>query len=159
MKSRRIPPTRLRLARRISLAVSTVMVATLLQATATPAPAVAAAGDLPGLPASEKAIEGRRISEVEPRAVDKRPASPAAAPQTTVPAPGRATIAVPSATADGRTRFARPKDQPIGIGRTAASPGSDKEGNGARRSARALPAAPPTSPHRSSTASRPSGPG
>ncbi|MFT9666760.1 polymorphic toxin-type HINT domain-containing protein [Streptomyces rhizosphaericola] len=142
MKSRRIPPTRLRLARRISLAVSTVMVATLLQATATPAPAVAAAGDLPGLPASEKAIEGRRISEVKPRAVDKGPASPAAAPRATVPAPGRATIAVPSATTDGRTRFARPKDQPIGIGRTAASPGSDKEGNGTRRSARALPAAP-----------------
>ncbi|MFB8121893.1 polymorphic toxin-type HINT domain-containing protein [Streptomyces bacillaris] len=142
MKSRRIPPTRLRLARRISLAVSTVMVATLLQATATPAPAVAAATSLPGLPESEKAIEGRRINEVEPRAVDKGPASPAAAPQATVPAPGRATIAVPTAAANGTTRFARPKNQPIGIGRTAASPGSDKEGNGTRRSARALPTAP-----------------
>ncbi|RST14159.1 hypothetical protein EF908_36875, partial [Streptomyces sp. WAC04770] len=71
MKSRRIPPTRLRMVRRISLAVSTVMVATLLQATATPAPAVAAATGLPGLPESEKAIEGRRINEVKPRAVDK----------------------------------------------------------------------------------------
>ncbi len=128
--------------RRISLAVSTVMVATLLQATATPAPAVAAATGLPGLPESEKAIEGRRINEVKPRAVDKRPASPAAAPRATVPAPGRATIAVPTAAVDGTTRFARPKNQPIGIGRTAASPGSDKEGNGTRRSARTLPAAP-----------------
>ncbi len=150
--------------RRISVAVSTVMVATLLQATTTPAPAVAAATNLPGLPESEKPIEGRRINEVKPRAVDKGPQSPAAAPQAAVPAPSRTTIKVPASTADGTTRFARPENQPIGIGRTAPSSGSVKEGNGSRRSARALPTtpptspSPPTSPHRSTTASRPRAP-
>ncbi|MGW1201644.1 polymorphic toxin-type HINT domain-containing protein [Streptomyces cyaneofuscatus] len=128
--------------RRISVAVSSVMVATLLQATATPAPAAAAATNLPGLPASEKPVEGKWLNEVRPRAVDKGVQTLAAAPQAAVPAPGRATIAVPPPTAKGTSRFARPEDQPIGIGRAVPSASSAEEGSDSRRSPRTIPATP-----------------
>lgn len=127
--------------RRISVAVSSVMVATLLQTTATPAPA-AAATNLPGLPTSEKPIAGKSINDVRPRAVDKGLQASVASPQAAPPAPSQATIAVPASTAKGTERFAQPKSQPIGIGRAAPSASSDEEGSNSRRSTRAIPAAP-----------------
>ncbi|MEW2065432.1 sugar-binding protein, partial [Streptomyces sp. NPDC007346] len=141
MKPRRIRPSGPRTVRRISLAVSAGMVATLLQASATPVSAIAAT-DLPGLPASEKSVESERINEVKPRAADKGPQAPVAAPQATLPAPSTATIAVPTSVAEGTVRFVRPKGQPIGIGRTAPSAGSAQKGSDGARSARTVPATP-----------------
>ncbi|WP_256984888.1 polymorphic toxin-type HINT domain-containing protein [Streptomyces sp. 2R] len=128
--------------RRIAVAVSAGMVATLLQASAAPVTA-AAATNLPGLPASEKPIAGKRINEVKPRAVDTGPQTPAAAPQAALPAPSTATIAVPTSTAKGAARLARPKHQPIAIGRTTApGSGTSHKGSGNTQSAPAAPAKP-----------------
>ncbi|MFD5988812.1 polymorphic toxin-type HINT domain-containing protein [Streptomyces cyaneofuscatus] len=127
--------------RRIAVAVSAGMVATLLQASAAPVSAVAASS-LPGLPPSEKPIAGKLINEVKPRAADKVPQAPATTPQATLPPPSTAKIAIPTSATGSTMRFARPKGQPIGIGRTAPSAGSPKKANERTRSSPTAPAAP-----------------
>ncbi|MER6194922.1 polymorphic toxin-type HINT domain-containing protein [Streptomyces cyaneofuscatus] len=127
--------------RRIAVAVSAGMVATLLQASAAPVSAVAASS-LPGLPPSEKPIAGKLVNEVKPRAVDKVPQAPATAPQATLPTPSTARIAVPTSATGSTLRFVRPKGQPIGIRRTTPSAGSPKKANERARSSRTAPAAP-----------------
>ncbi|MFJ3323602.1 polymorphic toxin-type HINT domain-containing protein [Streptomyces griseus] len=129
------------LLRRTSMALSAVMVATLLQAVAAPA-SMAAATNLPGLPASEKPVESRRDQAVKPRAVTKGPRIPAGDPWAALPAAGETTAVVPAAAAKGGARFARPKGQPIGIGRAEAGPKAG-ETDGRTKSA---PAATPSSP-------------
>lgn len=127
--------------RRASLALSAVMVATLLQAAAVPPPAVAATS-LPGLPASEDSIKGKRANQVKPRAVDRESQYPVNAPNVTLPAPGEATVDVPASGAKGTARFARPGKQPIGIGRSEPSVSSGSATSDGTRSAPAASAVP-----------------
>ncbi|MFE5093344.1 polymorphic toxin-type HINT domain-containing protein [Streptomyces sp. NPDC056638] len=102
--------------RRTSLAVSAVLVATLLQAAAAPV-STAAVSNLPGLPKAEEPVAGSKGVKVKPRKRTPGPKVPSRAPRTKLPEPTEATIAVPEAGAKGAKRFAVPKGQPIGIGR------------------------------------------
>ncbi|MFF2962128.1 RHS repeat-associated core domain-containing protein [Streptomyces sp. NPDC057963] len=107
---------RSRALRRTSLAVSAVLVATLLQAVAAPV-STAAVSNLPGLPKAEEPVAGSKGVEVKPRRRTPGPKVPSRAPRAQLPQATEATVAMPEAGAKGAKRFAVPKGQPIGIGR------------------------------------------
>ncbi|MFJ4460600.1 RHS repeat-associated core domain-containing protein [Streptomyces sp. NPDC088928] len=104
----------------MSLAVSAVMVATLLQAAAAP-PSTAATTNLPGLPSAEKPIAGARGAKVKPRTRNPGSKVPSSAPKAKLPEASVATISIPGADAKGVKRFAVTENQPIGIGRSQIS--------------------------------------
>ncbi|MFJ6459760.1 polymorphic toxin-type HINT domain-containing protein [Streptomyces sp. NPDC091387] len=115
-----------RLLRRTSLALSTVLIASLLQGVA--APVAAAAAGLPGLPASEKPVAGSKNAKVKPRAQHKGSRVPAAIPRLTLPQPTEVTTALPAQGAKGANRFASLKGQPIGIARAAGKSAAKSSG-------------------------------
>lgn len=80
--------SRVRLRRRIAVAVSAVLVGTLLQAVTTSA---AVADDMPGIPASEKPLSGHGVTS-SPRGTDGQRKMPASAPRHAVPEAGSATV-------------------------------------------------------------------
>lgn len=110
-----------RLLRRTSLALSTVLIGSLLQGVATPAAAAAAAPGLPGLPASEKPVAGTKDTKVKPRAQHKGSRVPTATPHSTLPKATEVTTSLPAPGAKGAKRFASPKGQPIGIARATST--------------------------------------
>ncbi|MGW2843260.1 RHS repeat-associated core domain-containing protein [Streptomyces sp. NPDC001493] len=126
MKRRRISLPGARTLRRASLALSTVMIATLLQAAAVPT-STAASSNLPGVPASEKPIAVTRGVKVKPRATDKQPAHPARSPRAESPAASQATVVLPPS---GVTDLTQATTQPIAVGR---SRGGDGTKTGKRR--------------------------
>lgn len=93
------PRRGLALRRRVALAVSAVMVGTLLQAVATPT-AVANGGDRPGLSTAEKPIKGHDGVKIEPRTITKGPKTPAEEPKATWPKAGSAVVSIPKAAAE-----------------------------------------------------------
>ncbi|MFD8690717.1 polymorphic toxin-type HINT domain-containing protein [Streptomyces sp. NPDC059651] len=106
-----------RLLRRTSLALSTVLIASLLQGVA--APVAAAVAGLPGPPASEKPVAGSKNVKVKPRAQYKGSRVPEAPPHTTLPQPTEATTALPAPGTQGAKRYASAAGQPIEIARTS----------------------------------------
>ncbi|WEH32590.1 polymorphic toxin-type HINT domain-containing protein [Streptomyces sp. AM 4-1-1] len=106
----------IRLLRRASLALSTVMVATLLQAAA--APSAVAENNLPGLPNSEKPVTGSHESTVRPRTLPKGPKIPPVPPEKELPAPFTATVDISGARGTGTKNadgFTPAKGTPIGL--------------------------------------------
>lgn len=118
---------RSRVRRRLPLAVSAVMVATLLQAAGVQ-PSTAAVSNLPGLPKAEKPVEGSKGAKVKPRKRNSGTRTPQRAPKADLPSAGAVTITVPDGQTKGTKRFAVPRGQSIGIGpaRDSATP----EGHG-----------------------------
>ncbi|MFB8085071.1 DUF5615 family PIN-like protein [Streptomyces sp. NPDC055992] len=108
-----------RMLRRTSLALSTVLIGSLLQGVATPV--AAAAPGLPGLPASEKPVPGTTDTKVKPRAQHKGSRVPSAAPRRALPKPSEVTTSLPALGTKGTKRFSVPKGQPIGIARATSS--------------------------------------
>ncbi|MFJ1899528.1 polymorphic toxin-type HINT domain-containing protein [Streptomyces sp. NPDC088115] len=108
-----------KLLRRTSLALSTVLIGSLLQGVATPV--AAAAPGLPGLPASEKPVAGAKDTKVKPRAQHKGPRVPTATPHSTLPKATEVTTSLPAPGAKGAHRFASLKGQPIGIARATST--------------------------------------
>ncbi|WP_239009256.1 RHS repeat-associated core domain-containing protein [Streptomyces sp. CFMR 7] len=81
------------LRRRLALAISAGMVATLLQAAATP-PAMAQGNTRPDLPSAENPVEGHNGLKPEPRKVTTGPRTPKEKPKAAWPSAGSATVDV-----------------------------------------------------------------
>lgn len=119
-----------RLLRRTSLALSSVLIASLLQGVA--APVSVAASNLPGAPSSEKPVAGSKTGKVKPRAQYTGSRVPEKAPRAKLPQPTQVTTALPAQGAKGAKRFASPQGQPIGLARaTSGVAGKSKTKSGA----------------------------
>ncbi|MFC7303222.1 polymorphic toxin-type HINT domain-containing protein [Streptomyces monticola] len=115
--------------RRIALAVTAVMVGTLLQAVTAPV-ATAEGNDRPGLPASEKPVKGRDGIQAEPRTVTKEPRGPATAPRASWPKARAARVAVPEVALATAGQQVRARGLPLAVGvPTAASSGHPSGGS------------------------------
>ncbi len=102
------------------MAVSAVMVGTLLQAAATPT-ATADNGGRPGLPSAEKPVKGRDGTKAEPRKTDHGPTTPARKPKAAWPRPGSAVVTVPGATSQAAGTPKRAKGLPLSVGAPKAA--------------------------------------
>ncbi|MFD7288270.1 polymorphic toxin-type HINT domain-containing protein [Streptomyces sp. NPDC059863] len=126
--------------RRISLAVSTVMVASILQSAALPAQA--ASSDLPGLPAAEKPVAGSYGAKAVSRARSEPPAAgPRQAPRASWPEATSADVRVPSAESRGEARFAKAKSLPLAVASPHPAGSATPSGT---KDAKRMPIAPAT---------------
>ncbi|MET4644443.1 MULTISPECIES: RHS repeat-associated core domain-containing protein [Streptomyces] len=100
---------------RIAILISTVLVGTLLQGALTPT--AAQADDLPGIPASEKALTGHGVKML-PRKRDSEPKVPQLPPKHAWPQAGSAKVSVPAAGKAGAVRAGR---LPVSLTRAKAA--------------------------------------
>ncbi|MGW4237325.1 polymorphic toxin-type HINT domain-containing protein [Streptomyces sp. NPDC004749] len=104
------------------MALSVVMIGTILQNAAIPAPAVADS-NLPGPPASEKPVPGTYGGKTVPRATPQEPKGPKAPPRAEWPGAVTRTVTVTPAENGGAARFTEVKDTPLGVA-AAKQPGA-----------------------------------
>ncbi|WP_404974642.1 polymorphic toxin-type HINT domain-containing protein [[Kitasatospora] papulosa] len=102
--------------RRTSLAVSAVLVVTLLQTAGAPASSTSTSR-LPGVPSAEKPVAGSRGIDVKPRAQDKRTKLPSRTPRAHIPAPSKTTVNVLDSDTKTAARFTEAKEQPLAFGK------------------------------------------
>ncbi|MGS2590554.1 polymorphic toxin-type HINT domain-containing protein [Streptomyces hebeiensis] len=96
------------------MALSVVMIGTILQNAAIPAPAVADS-NLPGPPASEKPVPGTYGGKSVPRETPQEPKGPKAPPRAEWPGAVTRTVTVTPAENGGAARFTEVKNTPLGI--------------------------------------------
>ncbi|MFE6157742.1 RHS repeat-associated core domain-containing protein [Streptomyces sp. NPDC056486] len=120
------------LRRRASLAVSAVMVGTLLQAVSAPV-ATADGSGRPSLPSAENPIKGDDGVKVEPRTVAKGPKTPEKAPKAAWPKAGSAVVDIrqPSARETGKPVQAKGLPLVVGAPKVAASKRADRSSGAA----------------------------
>ncbi|WP_240958518.1 RHS repeat-associated core domain-containing protein [Streptomyces barkulensis] len=108
-----------------ALAVSAVMVGTLLQAVATPTVAADDGRGRSGLPTAEKTVAGKDGIKVKPRKMYRGPKAPKEAPKAAWPKAGTEVVALPKATASGSAVLTpqKAKGLPIALGVPAAKTG------------------------------------
>ncbi|MFJ2214784.1 polymorphic toxin-type HINT domain-containing protein [Streptomyces sp. NPDC101062] len=106
----------------MSLAVSTVMVATILQTAAVPAQA--ASNNLPGLPDAERPVAGSYGAKAVPRTRSEQPAGPLRAPRASWPAAASAVVRVPGGGAEKKSDFAKAGNTPLAVAAPAPESGS-----------------------------------
>ncbi|WP_461025831.1 polymorphic toxin-type HINT domain-containing protein [Streptomyces sparsus] len=106
--------------RRVSLALSIMMVGTLLQGITAPT-AIAEGTTLPGLPKSEKPVPGKSVTRTQPRTVSKGPRTPERGPRNSWPKDRSVTVTLPELSAKTSQKFATASGLPISIARTKAS--------------------------------------
>ncbi|MEV0317701.1 polymorphic toxin-type HINT domain-containing protein [Streptomyces sp. NPDC050658] len=123
--------------RRVALAVSAVMVGTLVQAVSAPV-ATADGGGRPDLPSAEKPVKGRDGIKVEPRKVAKGPKTPKRAPKVAWPKAGAAVVEIPEAAAKEAGKAVKAKGLPLAVG---VSKATDSKRPGRSVKAAAAPAA------------------
>ncbi|MEU3743229.1 polymorphic toxin-type HINT domain-containing protein [Streptomyces sp. NPDC032198] len=111
--------------RRLALALSAVMVGTVLQAVAIPT-AVAEGTNLPGLPKSEKPVAGKNGNKAKPRPLYNRPRTPSQQLRKTWPKSGAATVALPKASAKDAREFVEAKDLPVALAPAKAAASKTK---------------------------------
>ncbi|MEU1148121.1 polymorphic toxin-type HINT domain-containing protein [Streptomyces sp. NPDC005863] len=106
--------------RRGALAVSAVMVATVLQAVGAPM-ATADGNGRPSLPSAERPIKGRHGIVVKPRKVAKGSRTPAQAPRAAWPKAGSAVVDVPRASTETAVKPVKADGLPVAVGAPKAS--------------------------------------
>ncbi|WP_055550526.1 polymorphic toxin-type HINT domain-containing protein [Streptomyces kanamyceticus] len=116
----------------MSLALSAVLVGTLLQAAAAPT-AVAEGSNLPGLPKSERPVAGKNDPKAEPRILSKGPRTPSRTPKKSWPKGGTADVILPDSSAKGADKFLAAKGQPIGVALARTARGKKAEGTAPHR--------------------------
>lgn len=120
-----------RMLRRTSLAVSAVLVVTLLQTAGAPASSTSTSG-LPGVPSAEKPVAGSRGIDVKPRVQDEGTKFPSRTPRAHLPAPSKTTVNVLDSGPETAERFTEAKAQPLAFGkadhRTAGKRSASKRG-------------------------------
>ncbi|MGW1973796.1 hypothetical protein ACWCOY_36840, partial [Streptomyces tubercidicus] len=107
------------------MAVSAILVGTLLQGVATP---TAVADDMPGVPASEKPLSGHGV-KVLPRTTGDEPRVPAKAPRHAWPKTGTATVTLRPGT---KPVTQRAGDLPVSLTTPAAARTARPEASGAK---------------------------
>ncbi|MFJ7997949.1 polymorphic toxin-type HINT domain-containing protein [Streptomyces sp. NPDC096310] len=118
----------------MSLAVSTVMVATILQSAAIPAQA--ASNNLPGLPEAEKPVAGSYGAKAIPRTRPSQPVGPLRAPRASWPGASSAVVRVPGAGAEGKSGFAKAGNTPLAVAAPDPSDAASAPGSGSAKSSR-----------------------
>nr|WP_260867331.1 polymorphic toxin-type HINT domain-containing protein [Streptomyces sp. SAJ15] len=107
------------------MAISAVMIATLLQAVTAPQ-SVADDEGRPDLPVAEQPVEGGDAGAGKPRTLEKGPKVPQRAPKAVWPKGGSAVVPAPETSLKRSTGFTRAGDLPISLAPAAGSAGSAK---------------------------------